>query len=471
MPALKTKSQSQRARPSPRAVDAWGWDLLAIKPVRRFMVSRWYPGAFQAISLVLFGMVVYFGLFSTIRPAYNFATAVTWNLWWPLLPLSLVLMGRMWCTICPLVPPIELAQRLANPTRMPGQFLRRYGVWLMGLTFIFVTWANRMWSIISSPRATALLLLALLGLAVVVAVLYKRRAFCRYICPIGTFTGLYAMTAAVELRSNSAATCDGCKGKECYRGSDTVGGCPLYQYTRTMDSNRNCNLCGQCIKSCPHGAVELRLRTPGRELWLLGTPLLGEAFLVMMLVVVVYMQTADMTTAWADYMRWLLGNTALVDYNLAFTLTFVAAILAVMGIYLLVTRWASAPGAWRRNFAAFGYAYIPLILAVHLGHNFTHLVSEGPKALSAAFWSVLNPLGTATAPVQAAGIPMLNQAWMVPLVLLGGTGSLYTAWRISQKPASGGGKGKLLPHLIFLLVLTVLFVQLFLLPMNLRHAH
>ncbi|MFH1140630.1 MAG: hypothetical protein V1724_02935 [Chloroflexota bacterium] len=75
-----------------------------------------------------------------------------------------------------------------------------------------------------------------------------------------------------------------------------------------------------------------------------GSPLLGEAFLVLMLVVV-YMQTADMTTAWAGYMRWLLGSTALVDYNLAFTLTSVAAILAVMVIYLLITRWASAPGA------------------------------------------------------------------------------------------------------------------------------
>ncbi len=48
---------------------------------------------------------------------------------------------------------------------------------------------------------------------------------------------------------------------------------------------------------------------------------------------------------------------------------------------------------------------------------------------------------------------------------------MYTAWRISKRMETQGREGKLLAHLVFLLVLTGIFVQLFLLPMNLRHVH
>ena len=453
---------------SPAATAGQGWAVTVMRPVQWLMKTRLYPGVFQAVSVAIFGLVVYFGIFGTIRPSYNFATVVTWTIWWPLLPVSLLLMGRVWCAICPLVPAISLTQRLAHPQRTPGVFLRRYGIWIMGLLFVLLTWADRVWRITSSPMGTALLLLSLLVGAVAFALVYQRRVFCRYICPIGAFTGLYAMTSAVELRSKGPSDCQEC-GKWCYRGNVQFNGCPLYQYVRTMDTNRNCNLCGECVKTCAWDVVEVRARPPGRELWQLRTPLFGEALLVMFLVGIVFMQTADMSTAWGKYMRWLMDATGLQSYNLLFSLTFLAALGGVAGAYLLATRWGATQRSWRGSFAAFGYAYIPLALATHLGHNTIHLAGEGTRAVDSALRSL--GIALSAAPVADTRMAPMSQGWAVPVILLGGLGSLYVAWRISRKEEFKGWQKRFLPHAIFLLVLTGVFIELFLIPMNPRHAH
>ncbi len=50
------------------------------------------------------------------------------------------------------------------------------------------------------PAVTAWVLLGLFGLAIGLSLVFERRAFCSYICPIGGFTGIYAQTAPVEVR-------------------------------------------------------------------------------------------------------------------------------------------------------------------------------------------------------------------------------------------------------------------------------
>src|SRR3989304_950391 len=54
----------------------------------------------------------------------------------------------------------------------------------------------------------------------------ERRAFCRYVCPMGGFIGLYSQVAPVEMRVDSRATCAACQTKACYNGSPEGYGCP-----------------------------------------------------------------------------------------------------------------------------------------------------------------------------------------------------------------------------------------------------
>ncbi|MDZ7261267.1 MAG: hypothetical protein ONB05_04075 [candidate division KSB1 bacterium] len=90
------------AERSPTTATAGGMDLLRLHALRRFLRSRWYPGFFQVLSVGFLVLLLAFAFFGPDRGGRNLATVVTWTLWWPLLPISLVLLGRVWCAVCPL---------------------------------------------------------------------------------------------------------------------------------------------------------------------------------------------------------------------------------------------------------------------------------------------------------------------------------------------------------------------------------
>ncbi|MDP2727374.1 MAG: 4Fe-4S binding protein, partial [Dehalococcoidia bacterium] len=360
--------------------------LMGWGPLRRLLLSRLYPAVFQIIGVAFLGLLLYFAFFGTLRAAQNFSTTVTWIIWWALLPWSFLLLGRAWCALCPVGALGEWAQRLGAWRRyLPGPFLKKYGIWLMGVTFLLLTWSDRLWNVTGSPRATGMLLALILIGALAMGFVYQRRAWCLYLCPIGAFSGLYSMTSGLELRARPEV-CRGCASKECYSGNESAPGCPFYQFPATMDSNRNCSLCANCLKTCSRQATDLFFRSPGRELWALRRPLAGEAFLAILLVAVVYLQTINMTTVFPVYMKWLVETTPLGTYELGLTFTFSVFIALVLALYGLASRLAGSIDGkgFVFGFSRFAYAYIPLALAGHLAHNFFHLLMEGPAALQAA---------------------------------------------------------------------------------------
>ena len=419
-------------------------------------------------------LIVYLALTGTIRPARNIATMATWTLWWAVLPWSFLVAGRVWCAICPLGAISAWTQRAADlfgfgPKRKPGATLKRVGPWLMVFTFVALAWVDRVFSIIGSPRATGALLLVLLGGAVLLGLLYRRRVWCRYLCPLGALSGVYAMTAALELRADTTA-CHECRTKPCYTGNDEREGCPLYEFPQTMDSNRNCTLCGECVKICPRNAIRISPRQPGRELWLLRRPLLAEATLGVVMVALVYLQTIDMTLPWGDYVKMVVENTPLQSYNAVFSATFGAVIGLALSGYL-VASWAAARIGGiglAASLGVFGYAFVPLALAGHLGHNFSHLLLEGPAALQV----ILSQAGLITLPQATSetvpdyrGVTLLA----VAVLLLGIAGAFYVLRRLARRyiPTPRAAW----PQFALLTAFSVAYLVMFLLPMNPRHGH
>ncbi len=436
--------------------------------------NRLYPGLLQVATVIGLGLILYFAFFGTIRPARNLATVVTWTLWWAILPWSFLLAGRLWCAVCPLGAIGAWTQKAADrlglgPKRKPGAVLKRVGPWLMVASFVALAWVDRTFSIIGSPRATGALLLALLAGAVIASLLYRRRVWCRYLCPLGALSGVYAMTAAVELRGNRS-DCARCHAKSCYTGTSHSDGCPLYEFPQTMDSNRNCNLCGECVKVCPQDAVRLSLRPPGRELWQLRKPLLAEAILGVVMVALVYLQTIDMTMPWGDYMKAVIDNTPFVNYNAAFTATFGAIMALALAGYLLAS-WAAgrlSGMGLAASLAVFGYAYVPLALAGHLGHNFAHLLLEGPAAVQVA----LSQVGLiALPPAAAETVPDFTVVTFlaVGVLLLGVAGAFYVLYRLARRHSPTTWAAW--PQFALLSVYAVAYLVMFLLPMNPRHGY
>jgi hypothetical protein len=66
-------------------------NLLNVPVIKKFIQSRWYPGLFQWIVLVVFSGIVYELVAGTVDPSKNLGTSLTWVLWWPLIPLFFVL--------------------------------------------------------------------------------------------------------------------------------------------------------------------------------------------------------------------------------------------------------------------------------------------------------------------------------------------------------------------------------------------
>lgn len=446
----------------------------------RFIRSRWYPGVFQYVLLFLLVLVVIWAFFGTVQASKNIATLVIWGLWWTLLPFTFLLFGRIWCGVCPLAKIGELIQKCFTPNkRYPGAFLRRYGIWIMIFLFVVLTWLDRISSFAGSPRATGILLLILLGGAVVIMLLFKRRTWCRYLCPIGGLSGIYSMTSFTELRSQEETCLNECQGKECVATKEVASSCPLFEHPPVMESNRNCNFCLNCLKSCQHDALSWRLRTPIKELSQLKQRMPAEAFLALIMVTLVYFQTVSMSKLFPEYMKWVIEGSLIKNYHVAFTMTFVALIFVGFSLYGLASYIASrySKDPLRQNFASFGYALIPLGLAGHLAHNMFHLIKEGKEAVQ----TILVESGLLMRMVKANAIPGHEISVQAPfirtvqigIILVGILGSVIVLIR-SNKLCGGNPHfkwGRIVPHLVLVGIIGVVFLHLFFLPMNPRHFH
>lgn len=440
-------------------------NLLNASWFKALLKSRWFPVALAYPTLVVFGYIIYALLFGPEAASANLGTSLTWVLWWPLIPLLMFTLGRFWCAICPFATVTDLVQRVAGLGRPVPTFLKKYGIWIIDAVFILITWADHVFGIVESPRGSGYLLWLILTTVVVTGVLFERRTWCRYLCFLGGLSGNYSRSSLLQLRA-TPSICARCKTQSCYKGDGKTPGCPIFEFPRTMQTSANCNLCANCIKTCPNDSLKLEVRWPTQELWAVARPRFEEAFLAVVIVGIVLVQNITMLSFWEPVMRWF-TDLLFGSRTLAFTAVFLLAMAAPLA---LVGSAAWAGGrltgeGFARNFARFGYAVIPLDLAGHVAHNLFHLLAEGRSILlNAAALVGYHVTGSA-----AVASPETIQLLQFTTLGLGIAGSLFTAFRIAR-----GQSGKttalraLLPHLMVLVLFGAINAYLFTLPMSHR---
>lgn len=62
--------------------------------IKDILKQPWYPGIMVWPTFFIFAFIVYQLLFGPDAAHDNFGTAATWVLWWPLIPLIFLLLGR-----------------------------------------------------------------------------------------------------------------------------------------------------------------------------------------------------------------------------------------------------------------------------------------------------------------------------------------------------------------------------------------
>ncbi|MDO8473491.1 MAG: 4Fe-4S binding protein, partial [Dehalococcoidia bacterium] len=262
-------------------------NLLANRFVSGLMKSRWFPGILQWPTAIVFSVIVYELLFGPPAAHDNFGTAMTWVLWWPLIPIIFVFMGRFWCAICPFGSLSDVIQKFVGHNRPVPPFLKKYGIWIIDATFILITWGDHVFGIVESPWGSAVLLLLLISAVVITATIWARRAWCRHLCFLGGLSSNYSQTGILALRG-TPEKCGTCTVSACYKGTEKVAGCPMFEFPKTMDTNSQCNLCGNCVKTCPNGSPTLTARIPTEELWSVSKPNLAASFLAVVIMGIVF---------------------------------------------------------------------------------------------------------------------------------------------------------------------------------------
>ena len=121
------------------------------------------------------------------------ANLMVWGIWWPVLIVSLLLLGRAWCAVCPLSSSAEIVQRGWGRQLKPPGWLTQTGPVLALVGFVAIVWVEQVTDMAKHPAYTAILLLSLAFAAIVVGWLFQRHAWCRYLCPLGAMGAVFSV--------------------------------------------------------------------------------------------------------------------------------------------------------------------------------------------------------------------------------------------------------------------------------------
>jgi len=242
-------------------------NLLKFDQVKKFFSSKAYPVGLQVVTASVFSLIFLMAFAGNRAPEQNVSVLLVWAMWWPMLTVSWFVGARIWCSVCPMGALNDLLNKFGKKKFKVPAFIRDYGVYISAVGLAIIIWAEAASKMPYSPLATGFLLLAIASFAVLSGILYERRLWCRYLCPLGRLAAVFSGCSIIEWRSNNSICNSTCKTNNCYKGDENTPGCPLYQGPFSLRSNQNCILCGNCVKACPNDSPSFNLRIPGHELW------------------------------------------------------------------------------------------------------------------------------------------------------------------------------------------------------------
>src|SRR5215207_3573217 len=407
--------------------------------LKNILVNRYPQLAVFIVMLMGYVFAILAGLIGTPVGSHNFSIVFVWIAWWAILILVAVpFFGRGWCAVCPIPLPGEWLQRgavLAPPEKKPKWLNRRWpkafrNMWLQNISFLLLALFSSV--LLTTPNVTGIVLAAMLFGAIGLSMVFERRAFCRYLCPVGGFIGLYSQTAPIELRIKNKQVCVTCEGKPCYNGSTNGYGCPWDVFPGGLTKNTYCGLCMECIRTCPHDNIAVNLRSFSADLAKPSTRL-DEAFKAFIMLGSAMIYAGVLLGPWGMLKdaAYNVGSSAWFMYALVF-LVFIFGVLP--GFFTLSILNRKSIILLKQRFASLSTALIPLGLMFWVAFSLSFVLTNASYiivALSDPLGLGWNLFGTANAVWQPMLTTLLGPAQTLALV-----GGLIWSTRTAQKAAS-----------------------------------
>ena len=426
--------------------------------------SRYPQLAVFTVMLMGYVFAILAGFIGPSVGSHNFSIVFVWIAWWAILILVAVpFFGRGWCAFCPIPLPGEWLQRgavLAPPDKKPKWLNFRVprmfrNIWLQNISFLLLAFFSSV--LLTTPNITGIVLAAMLFAAIGLSAVFERRAFCRYLCPVGGFIGLYSQTAPIELRIKDKEVCASCEGKPCYNGSANGYGCPWDVFPGGLTKNTYCGLCMECIRTCPYGNIAVNLRPFSADL---AKPSIrmDEAFKAFIMLGSAMIYAGVLLGPWGVLKdaAYHVGTVAWLVYATIF-LTIIFGILP--GFFTLSILKTKSSRPLKQRFASLSTALIPLGLMFWVAFSLSFVLTNATYILA----SISDPLGlgwnlfgTANATWQ----PMLTSI-LAPAQTLSLVGGLIWSARTAQKAAKEV-KASPIPVIVFCFIITSVMLWLLL---------
>jgi uncharacterized membrane protein (DUF485 family) len=468
-PELKP-APSVACTPSPAAGPrGFQVDLFRLMPPLAWIAKqRWFQFAVVLPNLVLFALFLAAGIFGTPVGNRNIIIVFVWILWWfVLISLLVPFASRVWCMACPFPFFGEWIQRRAlvrtrsfDPRTQkggPGVTIGRnryFGknlkwpkaltnIWIQNIGFLTLCTFSALF--LTRPIVSVVVLGSLFAIATVLHVVYRQRTFCSYVCPVSGFLSLYSMASTLEVRPRDTEVCTTCKEKACLAGSDKGWGCPWLLYPSKLERNNYCGLCMECVKTCTHDNMTVKLRPFCSDTVLKGYDEAWKAFIMLALASaysVIYQGPWGFLKDWANIAEkgnWRgFGLYTATLWSSSLLLIPCMFLLAVQGGRVLAHRRSAGaddppPPLFKDVFLAFAYPLVPLGLLAWVTFSLPLIMVNGSyilMVLSDPFGWGWNLFGTANIPWTPL-VPQWGPYLQVPLLLIG----LYFALKTGKAHA------------------------------------
>ena len=387
-----------------------GVDVLRLPLVGRLLRGRYGRLLLQApFTLVALALLID-GFWGPQAAARNLATVAPWVHLRGIVVLVLLLAGNLVCMGCPFTLPRTLAKRLSIKGRRFPQRLRNK--WLAVFSLFALFFAYEYLDLWASPWLTAWLIVAYFAASFLLEAVFSESAFCKYVCPLGSFNMVYSTLSPTRIAIKSQDVCASCVGHECVNGSYAPGavirvdeipigagverrkkevahgpsgtlGCGTELFAPQMRGNMDCTMCLDCVRACPHDNVSLFTRSAGAELsradswprrWDMSLLVIALAFM-------------GLSNAFGMVPPYYALQEGLA-LRLGITSEFVALLLIFALGNLLLPAVAVAAAAWlgrrltrfrlrdslRDTVAAFAPAFVPVGFGIWFAHYSFHLL-------------------------------------------------------------------------------------------------
>ena len=432
--------------------------------IKNALKSRYPQLAVFIVMLVGYIFAILAGLIGTPVGSHNFSIVFVWIAWWAILILIAVpFFGRGWCAVCPIPLPGEWLQRgaILNPPekrprwlnlRVPKMFRN---IWLQNISFLLLALFSSV--LLTTPNITGIILAAMLFAAIGLSTIFERRAFCRYLCPVGGFIGLYSQAAPIELRIKDKQVCVKCEGKPCYNGSDVGYGCPWDVFPGGLTKNTYCGLCMECIRTCPHDNIAVNLRPFSADLSKPSTRM-DEAFKAFIMLGSAMIYADVLLGPWGMFKdaAYNVGSSAWFIY----AGVFLAIIFGVLpGLFSLGVYQRQNNIPFKQRFASLSTALIPLGLMFWVAFSLSFVLTN----VSYIFAALSDPLGLGWnlfGTANTAWQPMLTSI-LAPAQTLALVGGLIWSARTAQKAASEA-RTSTMPVIFYCFIITSIMLWLLL---------